>query len=178
MLTAIDTFFEFFSKNMQTVNSNRKVVGVMDAMDWPPKQVVMEAFYLLVLGQKPIIGKSFWSPAVTTLAHTLQWTWMIQGADLAQGKIGRNRGDRYRTNMQMREEVLKAAYPWYCPKQKWSVQGNTPSGVALVGQLTNPLECIWWQTPTFLNRIDRETGLVYGTATMQVVDMTESLQAA
>jgi len=147
----------------------------MDAADWPPKQIVMEAFYLLTLGEKPIVGKSFWSAASPVVVHTLQWTWLIQGSDLTSGKIGRNRGDRYRTNMTMREELLKATYPWFTQKQTWTVQGNTPSGIALQGTPVVPSESIWWNQPTFLNRIDRESGLVYGTATLQLTDMTETI---
>src|SRR5208283_5785934 len=105
------------------------------------------------------------------VVHTLQWTWLIQGTDLTSGKIGRNRGDRYRTNMTMREELLKATYPWFTQKQTWTVQGNTPSGIALQGTPVVPSESIWWNQPTFLNRIDRESGLVYGTATLQLTDM-------
>ena len=178
MLYALDTYFEYVANRMaNVVNPNRKVVAIMDAADWPSKQILMESFYLLVLGQKPIQDKSFWSSEISVYAHTLQWTWLIQGADLTQGKIGRNRGDRYRTNMTMREELIKATYPWFTGKQKWSVVGNTPSGIALEGTLVTPAESIWWTKPTFLNRVDRESGIVYGTGTVQVVDMTETVTA-
>ena len=178
MLHAVDSYFEYISNRMATVvNPNRKVVALMDALDWPPKTVLMEAFYLLTLGEKPIIGKSFWSAETTTVVHTLQWTWLIQGTDLTQGKIGRNRGDRYRTNMTMRQELIQASYPWFCQKQKWSVQGDTPSGIALQGTPVDPAEFVWWQKSTFMNRVDRESGLVYGTATLQLVDMTEPVTA-
>jgi hypothetical protein len=178
MINAVDSYFEYVANRMATiVNPARKVVGVSDAMDWPPKTVLFEAFYLLVLGQKPVIGKSFWSAAIPVLVHTLQWTWMIQGTDLSGNKVGRSRGDRYRTNMKMRQELLKATYPWFCQKQEWSVQGTTPSGLALQGTPVVPSEFVWWSPLTFLNRIDSDPGLIYGAATVQLTDMTEMITA-
>ncbi len=171
MLECIDTYFEYVSGRMATINPDRKVVGVMDAMDWPPKNVLLEGFYLLVIGQRPMIGKQFWSAAITTLSHTVQWTWLITGSDLTQGKVGRSRGDRYRTNMTMREELIKATYPWFATKEEWTVLGATPSGLALQGTPLTPTEDFWWGPPTFLNRIDRTSGVVYGAATVQLVSM-------
>lgn len=154
-------------------------MGIVDAMDWPPKATPanMNAFYLLILGQKPLTSKDFWSPTVPVIVHTLQWTWMIQGSDLIQGKVGRSRGDRYRTNMLMREELLKANYPWWCEKQESTVQGNTPSGLALSQQPLNPVEQLWWTTLTFLNRLDMDSGTVYGAASIQLTEMSETITA-
>jgi hypothetical protein len=172
MLNGIDTYWEYVSDRMTTVvNPDRQMIGVMDAMDWPPKNVVPEAFYLLVLGERPVTNKSFWSPTITTVVHTVQWTWLIIGTDLTQGKVGRSRGDRYRTNMIMRDELTHATYPWYAQKNEYSVVGNTPSGLALKATPVEPTEDIWWTPLTFLNRIDRDTGVVYGAATVQITDM-------
>ena len=180
MLDAIDSYFEYVAGRMATINPARKMVGVQDAMDWPPKStesIAMESFYLLTLGQRPLIGKSFWSSTIPVLEHTLQWTWLIAGSDLVPGKIGRNRGDRYRTNMTMREELLKATYPWFAQKQNWSVVGNTPSGVALKGTPVVPSEYVWWTPPAFLNRIDRGSGVVYGAATVKLMAMEQEILA-
>lgn len=176
MLNAVDTYFEYVSNRMATiVNPQRKVVGVSDAMDWPPKNILFDSFYLLVLGQKPVVGKSFWSASVPVLVHTLQWTWMIQGTDLSGNIVGRSRGDRYRVNMTMRQEILKATYPWFCQKQSWQVTGGTPAGLALKGTPVVPSESIWWTPPTFLNRVDSDPGIIYGSATVQLTDMTETI---
>jgi hypothetical protein len=159
-----------------TVNPNRKVIGISDAMDWPPKNVIPEAFYLLVLGSRGITGRSFWSSAIPVQVHTLQWVWLIIGSDLTQGKIGRGRGDRYRTNMKMRDELLAATQgAWWTPKLHWSVLGNTPSGLALESTPVSPAENVWWTPLTFLNRIDQTSGTVYGAASVQVTDMTREL---
>lgn len=179
MLAAIDSYFEQIVAGLKSVAPDRKVIGVADAMDWPPKEVVMEAFYLLVLGQRSMTGKSFWSSAIPVVVHTLQWTWMIAGSDLTKGKVGRSRGDRYRTNIQMREELLKATLQaWSTEKKNWSVVGSTPSGLALQSASMSPKEFLWWTPLTFMNRVDRDSGLIYGAATVQVTDMTELVPAS
>lgn len=148
---------------------------VADAGDWPPKSVLFEALYLLYLGSKPITGKSFWSVYIHTLSHTVQWTWIVAGTDLTgsgmSGVVGRSRGDRYRTNLSIRQELLRATYPWFAQKQGWTVTGTTPSGLALQGTPVTPTEYFWWTSPTFLNRIDKTSGVVYGAATMDIVAM-------
>jgi hypothetical protein len=176
VLAAIDSYFEFIQQGILLANPNRKVIGISDAMDWPPKTLQMESFYLLVLGERGLNGKSFWSSAIPVVVHTLQWTWVIAGSDLTTGTVGRNRGDRYRTNIKMREELLKATQSaWWTEKFDYSVVGNTPSGLALQPTPKSPVENIWWSPLTFLNRQDREAGLVYGAATVQVTDMTTEL---
>lgn len=176
MIDAIDSYFQAIESGILAANPARKVVGVMDAMDWPPKNVVLEAFYLLVLGARGISSKSFWSTANPVYVHTLQWTWIIAGSDLTQGKIGRSRGDRYRTNIMMRDELVVATQSaWWTEKLKYSVVGNTPSGIALQAAESNPKEFIWWTPYTFLNRQDREAGLIYGAATIQITDMESAL---
>jgi len=177
MLDAIDSYFQYVAGRMATINDQRQMVGVVDSMDWPPKTIVMEGFYLMTLGERPLTSKSFWSPTIPVLSHTLQWTWIIAGSDLTSGKVGRSRGDRYRTNMTMREELLKANYAWWCEKKDWSVVGGTPSGLALQSESLTPVENVWWTPPTFLNRLDRESGVIYGAATVQLVEMTEEITA-
>lgn len=176
MIDAIDSYFQILEKGILQANPNRKVIGVMDAMDWPPKNVQLEAFYLLLLGARGVSNKGFWSAANPTYVHSLQWTWIVAGSDLTQGKIGRSRGDRYRTNMIMRDELVVATQSaWWAEKLKYSVVGNTPSGVALQSTELNPSEFIWWTPYTFLNRIDRESGLIYGAASVQITDMESAL---
>jgi hypothetical protein len=160
---------------MATINPDRQVIGISDAMDWPQKGVVNNAFYLLVLGQRPITGKSFWSAAIPVVVHELQWVWLIAGSDLTQGKVGRSRGDRYRTNLTMRGELLQANYAWWCEKQEWSVTGNTPNGLALTPTELSPIENVWWTPLTFLNRMDKDTGVAYGAASVQLTDMTAEI---
>lgn len=176
MLAAIDSYFEFMQAGIQLANPGRKIIGISDAMDWPPKNIIFEAFYLLVIGQRGLSNKSFASSAIPVIVHTLQWVWLVAGSDLTQGKIGRSRGDRYRTNIMMREELLKATQSfWFTEKLAWSIKGNTPSGIALESSPKSPVEFVWWTPLTFLNRVDREAGVIYGAATVQITDMTQEL---
>src|SRR4029077_9669131 len=122
-LEAIDSYFQYVNNRMVTINPNRNVVGISDAMDWPPKTVILEAFYLLSMGQKTA-KDTFWSPTVPVITDLLQWTWLIAGTDLTKGTVGRSRGDRYRTDITMRTELRQASYPWWCPKQTFTVLGN------------------------------------------------------
>lgn len=173
MIDCVDSYFQIMAQNIQLVNPARKVIGVSDAMDWPPKNVILEAFYLLVIGQRGLTSKSMWSSAVPTYVHELQWVWIIAGSDLTAGKVGRSRGDRYRTNMIMRDELVAATQSaWWTEKLQWSVTGSTPSGLALQSQSLNPKDYVWWTPLVFLNRLDKESGVVYGSATVQVTDIT------
>lgn len=146
----------------------------MEAMDWPPKNIVLQAFYLLVLGQRQV-GKSFWSPTVPVYTHTLQWTWIISGTDLTQGVVGRSRGDRYRTDMTMKEELLQASWPWFAPKTQWSVVGSTPAGLALTSTPLNPPETMWFTQPAFVSHVDKTSGMTTGTATIYLTDMDKQI---
>jgi len=176
VIDAIDSYFEFMEAGIIAVNANRKVIGIMDAMDWPPKTVQLESFYLLVLGARGLTGKSAWSSAIPTYVHTLQWTWIIAGSDLTQGKIGRSRGDRYRTNITMRDELVVATQSaWWTQKLQWTIRGNTPSGVVLSSTPLSPSEFLWWGPLTFLNKQDRESGTIFGAATVQITDMESAL---
>jgi hypothetical protein len=159
---------------MGTINPTRKMAGVTDAQAWPPKNVMLESFYLLTLGEKPV-GKSFWSASIPVLTHSVQWTWIVVGTDLTVGKVGRNRGDRYRISMKMKEELLQATFPWFAQKGDWSVLGSTPSGLVLQETPITPLENMWWSPPVFLNKVDKDSGVIYGAASVQITAMEQTI---
>ncbi|SRR6266566_3508218 len=175
-LEAIDSYFEYVTARMLVINSARQMVGISDASDWPPKQVVMEAFYLLVVGERTA-SSSFWSPAVPVVTDLLQWQWLIAGTDLTKGQVGRSRGDRYRTNTTMRSELRKASWPWWAPKKSWAVIGNTPSGLALQGTAVSPAEQIWFGPLSFTSRVDKVSGSVYGVAAVNLSSMEVPITA-
>jgi hypothetical protein len=174
LLNAIDSYFELVQSRLASINPDRKVIGIMDAMDWPADPVISNAFYLLTLPARHT-GKEFWSKAVPTFTHALQWTWIVIGSDLTKNKVGRNRGDRYRVNMTMREELIKASWPWYTEKQQFTVQGSSPSGLIVKAASLTPKEYIWFTELSFLNKIDRDSGTLYGTATLYLTDMEDAI---
>lgn len=175
-MSAVDSHFRWVLGRMATINPTRQVFGIMNSQDWPPQQIRFESFYLLSLGEEPV-GKSFDSAAVPVLSHTLQWLWMIQGTDLQTGVVGRNRGDRYRTDGQMRSELLKALYPRSCQKQEWTTTGTSLNNLALVGTPLSPPEYVWWGAPDFHRTVNKENGFVYGYAAINLTDMTEFIAA-
>src|SRR5580692_11732009 len=95
-LDALDSYYQYVKGRIIAFNNQRVVKGMLSAQDWPPKQVTLNAFYLLDMGEEPV-GKQGFSPAVPIKFHLVQWTWIIKGSDLQPGERLANRGDRYRT---------------------------------------------------------------------------------
>lgn len=176
MIDAVDSYWRHAVERMQTINPSRQMLGVMDAQDWPPKEVRFESFYLLVLGEPPL-GRSFASAAIPVVSHELQWVWMILGTDLTRGKVGRGRGDRYRTDMEMKSELLNANFPMFAEKKEWSISGGSAAAIQLTGTPVTPSESIWWSPLVFTRRTDQESGSIYGAASVSLVDMTEQIAA-
>jgi hypothetical protein len=153
------------------LNPTRKVIGVMSAMDWPPKNVELEAFYLLVLGDVPL-GKQAYSAAIPVKVHTVQWTWMIVGTDIQTGVQLRGRGDRYRTHFTMKGELENGAYPGFAQKQN-VVLGSTGN---LVPIPADPSEPIMWSPVSFgPDRNDKNSGVLYGIGTIRITDMSDQI---
>src|SRR5580692_617895 len=94
---------------------NGVVKGMLSAQDWPPKDIVFDAFYLLVMGDAPI-GRQGYSAAVPIKFHQVQWVWINKGTDLTQGIRQANRGDKYRTMQTMKGELVNGHFPGFCEK--------------------------------------------------------------
>lgn len=146
---------------------------MMQAMDWPPEVVNFEAFFLLVLGENPV-GKHAWSPSDPIMTYLLQWVWLIKGTDLQAGLKGRNRGDRYRTSLNMSDELRQALYPQFCEKQYITQDANT--GVITFNSYAPP-DFIRWTPPEFRVRSDKDSGLLYGTASVTLTNILSEVTA-
>lgn len=170
MIEAIDSHFEAVSTRITAINPQRKIVALMDAMDWPPQAVEMDAFYCLTVGFSPA-AKGTWSPSSPIVSHVLQWVWINQGTDIQSGLRGRNRGDRYRTSFAMQEELLQGLYPHFTEKLVFSVdaQGNVQTASM------NPKDYVFWTMPRVLIRSDQQSGLVYGSAAVNLVNITDAV---
>jgi hypothetical protein len=175
-LDALDTYYQYvkarinaYSKRVVSIAPNKPLNGVvrgmLNAQDWPPKNVVFGAFYLLVLGEEPI-GRQGFSPAVPIKFHVVQWTWIIKGDDLQPGERMANRGDRYRISQAMKWELTQGMWPNYAPKQTW----NMVNGV-FTGTPTNPVSTITWTPVKFDERFDKDSGIVYGTGSTRIQDI-------
>ena len=104
---AVDSHYQAVKARMATINPNRQVRGMLMARDWPPTNVKLEAFYLLSLADSSIGRQGYSQAAPMKLAH-VQWVWVIVGTDVPQGVRQANRGDRFRTAFQMKDEMTKA----------------------------------------------------------------------
>lgn len=172
MPAALDSYFKAVEARMAVINPDREVVGMVSAQDWPGQDVKFEAFYCLSLTTSPL-GRQAYSPASLFYVSHVQWVWMIMGTDVQQGIRGRNRGDRYRTNRLMEAELLKALYPYFAPKAHWSIDANG----TLVSTPSDPEDNIWWTPPVFVQKSDKDSGLVYSSAASMVTEITESIAA-
>jgi hypothetical protein len=150
------------------------VKGMLSAQDWPSKDVVMDAFYLLDLGEAPI-GKQGYSAAVPIKFHQVQWVWLNQGTYLTQGIRQGNRADRYRTMQIMKGELTNGHFPGYCPKLTWALVDGVWTGTALI-----PAEVITWNPIEFHEKwsaVPDGAGVGYGSGAVRVADMLDVITA-
>jgi len=169
-LDALDSYYQFVKGRIKTYNFNRVVAGMLNAQDWPPKQVKLEAFYLLVLGED-VVGKQGFSPAVPIKFHLVQWTWIIKGSDLQQGERLANRGDRYRIMQTMKDELTDGMFPNYTEKQTWALNASqvwTPTSLV-------PPMYITWTPVSFHERFDKDSGVAYGTGSTRIQDIRQPI---
>lgn len=140
---------------------------MMEAMDWPPQDVVMEAFYCLILGTVPL-GRGAYSAVQPIIVQPVQWVWLIAGDDLTGPTRGRNRGTRYRTNGQMIKELLYGMVPYACQKLVYSTVnvGGVPTveSTPFTDAAGLTKEFIRWTPPIFAPKSDQKSGVLYGAA--------------
>ena len=170
LLAAIDSHYLAVKQRVQTLNPARKVLGVMDSEDWPPLEVQMESLYCLDLGFVPI-GKQGASATIPIVIHTVQWTWLISGTDIQKGIQIKSRGDRYRINGAIMKELEYGMYPGFTQKMNVFPDGNGQ----LVSLPLDPAEYIMWSPLKFLKKSDKTSGLLYGTASTQITNMTDPI---
>lgn len=171
MIEAVDSFYRSVKSRIITLNPNRIVVGMMDAMDWPPKEIQMEAFYLVTLADS-VVSKAY-SPYAMGLSHAVQWIWIIAGTDLTTGVKGRNRGDRFRKGWAMKAELMNGLYPYFCEKKSWSAK-QVGNSVVTESQPLDPVESITWSPPAFMTKVDKK-GLIYGSAQVHITSMSDAV---
>lgn len=170
MINALDTLWNSVRTRWATINSSRKLMGIMDAQDFPPQVVEFDAVYMLVLADQPL-GRQADSAAVPVFVHTVQFTWVNEGSDIGteQNSDGRNRGDRYRVNRQMIHEMVQALYP------RFAQAIQLPTGNQLANASSFQIETlnlpILWTYPSFNSRADKGSGLIYQTCTVRVTGM-------
>lgn len=168
---AIDSHYQFVKARIKEIAPTRIVAGMLNARDWPYKEAKLEAFYLLSVTDAPG-PSSMISEAIPIVSHQVQWSWLIAGDDLRpeDPKRSANRAKRFRLNKEMQGELLKALTPRFCEKQNWQMVNGVWTGTPLN-------EYIMWTVPRFVGREDKDTGLVYGMALVNILNMTDEISA-
>lgn len=157
MINELDTHSEYVRGRIIAINPARTVNGVIEASDWPPEKVLMESFYCLSKGMRPM-GKSAYTPSAPAMTYMVQWVWLISGTDIPTGQDQANRGDRYRTHLTMCEELRQGLWPNFTEKLQYSVDANGN----LVSSSLATQDFFWWSPGTFRHKVDSKSGLLYG----------------
>jgi hypothetical protein len=167
----IDSHYNWVKSRIAVKNPDRSVKGLLQAQDWPSQKIELSAFYLLVVGTTPLDIQAG-SIAGPHVSHLLQWVWIVKGTDLAANQRMRNRGDRFRTHMAMKDELVYAMYPNYTEKKTWSYINEVWTGESLV-----PAQHVSWSRVQFQERLDKDSGVIYGTASVHVSDMLTQIDS-
>jgi hypothetical protein len=176
LIDILDSYFLFTQSQMAAINAQVYINGaavaqpfgsILQARDWPLTEANEGALYLLILSANPVGG----SVNQTIYEFICQWTWLLIGTNLTYGQVGANRGDRYRTNLQIMSNLRQAHYPGFCQKKTITgVNQNTQaitqvpatSTVPYVSSPYNTVESIWWTRLRFPFKQDQQSGVVYG----------------
>jgi hypothetical protein len=162
----IDSYYRYVRSRIIAINNGRIFKGVVDANDWPRKDAVLNSYYLLM----PLNKAGGGTPTSRAYTFQIEWVWMVQGPDIAEGTQGPNRS-KYRLNEGMRTEIANGHYPQYCEKLEWSLDANNN----LVGVPFYPAESIWWSAPSFRNKTDKTTGILFGSATVMLTSFSPAI---
>lgn len=162
MVDFSDSHYQYVKHRILIVNPTRVFGGIVNARDWPLQETIPEAFYMLTTtldpnrGQGP--GTNSWSSPL--YGEHLQWAWTLLGDDIAKNQLATNRGDRYRKQFAMIQEITHGMFPGFCEKLKYSTA--SASDATLVGTSYVPKEMIWFTKPRFSDRIT--SGILFGSA--------------
>jgi hypothetical protein len=171
-----DSLYFYVRSRIIAINANRKFGGIISALDWPLKEAQIGSFYMMATTLEPVRTSSYggnsWSGPMYT--ERIQWVWQLIGTDIQQGNRMANRGDRYRLHYQMIQELLSGIYPGYCEIKQFAASDNTqlPEPVSY-----SPKEFIRMSKPSFGERIDTSTGILFGSATMQLSSFSPAITA-
>lgn len=173
---AIDSYYKYIKNNVLSLNPSRKCLGFMDAQDWPNEQIVLEALYLLIVGPGTPIGKQGYSPSSPILTYVLQWVWAIVGSDLQGNVKGRNRGERVRTDMAIREELRQAHIPGFTEK-KFITEDLSVDPPVVKFNSYSPPDYIRWTPVEYKKNSDKDSGVIYGSASVNLTSITDTITA-
>ena len=166
LVDTIDSFYQWVKANVLAQNPQRQFGGIVEARDWPPKNILPATPYLATLRDIPTRTKqSFYQPLVSEL---VEWRWALVGDNIPANAQAANRGDKYRINVLVMQELLSAHNPGYCPKSQYTVTNDVNNEPVLVATPYSPQDSLWWTIPEFTRKVDRQTGMIYTAGQVQV----------
>lgn len=183
IISIIDSYYQFVSQQMVAINAQINVNGALiqqpmcgyvQARDWPQTPQVEGGLYLLILSTP--LGGGLKSRAQEQVEVVCQWQWLLVGTDITAIQLAQNRGDRFRTNFQITENLRQANYPRFCRKQDYSV---TPTGVLQSIPSTSvypvsPIESVTWTPLRFMPHTDSQiSGLTFGVAALELYGFSD-----
>jgi hypothetical protein len=186
LVSVIDSYASYVAARFQALNAQvtingttgpQQFGGVVTAQDWPQAPVIEGAAYLIV---QKILPRGN-SKVQRQYLFLCQWTWLLIGTDIAANQQALNRGDRYRTDMQIMQNLKEANFPGWCQKIDYSVSGvgvvsGTPS--AFAGPPPSTEEWVFWDDLEFAPRQDNmKSGLLYNAAGVTLMGW-EDMQSA
>ena len=146
---AVQSHFYWVKARIIALNPRRTVIGINDAMDWPPKQFLPNTFYMMPYDTTT--SRGFGTTSSLGLSNVVQWNWMVPGDDLQATQRGRNRADRFLIDQQMMSEVKYGLFPYFCPKLVYSAH-DVNGAIVLTGSTIVPPENVWWSHPKFIRQ--------------------------
>jgi hypothetical protein len=165
MIDVLDTFYQYIAGNIALLNPSQAMHGLISVQDWPEVNLDLNGgLYLLHLTSPPVAAMS--KPAQQYLEHFVQWQWVVQGSDIAATNVDPNRGNRGRASFAMQELIRQAHFPGFCTKK--SIQGYDPTSASGTFAPYSPIEMIYWTAPRCIAKPDKQSGIIYGVATLQV----------
>lgn len=165
MIDWSDSHYNYVLQRILAVNPTRKFSGIVQARSWPIEKADPESFYLLLGNNAPLKGKiPISAPAYS---EKVQWAWQIIGNDIPANALQRNRGDRYRTNFTMAQELVHGMWPFFCEKLQFAISDVAGSPV-LTATSYVPKEMLWFKEPVFTDRFDKSSGILFGYGASEV----------
>lgn len=180
LIDAIDTHYQYVRGRLQqaltldvtnsvTATGAYQAQGLVMALDWPPKNFVPNAFYLLTMDDAPI-GRQGYSQALPMQFHRVMWKAIIVGDSLKQGEKAENLGTRFRTLWAVKEAFRQAMFPGFTEKLHFSLVNNVWTGAE-----KSPIQYITWNPPECHEKKDDASGAVEFSAMLRIWDITDQI---
>lgn len=185
IISALDTYYHYIRQRMidltATVLINGSQVaqpmgGISNAQDWPQVSVEEGQLQLLLLTQQPTQRGT---QAVLEYVYFVQWVWILIGQDIQASQQAFNRGDRYRADQQIIQNLRNAHYPGFCNKSDFTVDslGVVTRTPATTQVPNNNFEAVRWTMPVMRPKLDtHNTGMQYNAAAVELYAWDTAVQ--